>query len=119
MRTTNIERNYIDFVSGGCGVRVWRDRARAVKREGLSRGWVEHENIFMIPIPERVLALQSRHDAPARAIARNIEFYESRECDSELGRLLRGQMTFDKALSAVPYPRESIACGIECLSART
>lgn len=112
MKSTNIERTYMDFTSGSVGIRIWRDRAKAIAREDASTGWVEQGNVFMIPVPERVLAVHRCHsDAPVRAIARNAGLYESRECDLELRKLLQGRMTFDQALTTVSFAAASAIGG--------
>ena len=100
MKTTGPDGNFIDYTTGNLGVRIWKDRSRAIGRDSESARWTEQENVFMIPVPNRVLALhRSSSDAPVRAISWNTALYENKECDPELKKLLAGQITFDQALA--------------------
>jgi hypothetical protein len=99
MKTTSQDGSFIDYTTGNLGVRVWKNQSRAIARDNESAGWIEQENIFTIPVPNRVLALQrSSSDAPARAIAWNTALLENKECGVELKKLLAGQIVFDQAL---------------------
>ena len=97
MKTTSPDGTFIDYTTGSLGVRVWKNQSRAIARDNESAGWVEQENIYMTPVPNRVLALKrSSNDAPVRAIAWNTALYENNERDAELKKLLAGQITFDQ-----------------------
>jgi len=99
MKTTSPDGSFIDYTTGNLGVRVWKNQSRAIARESESARWIEQENIFTIPVPNRVLALQrSSSNAPARAIAWNTALLENNECGAELKKLLAGQIAFDQAL---------------------
>ena len=99
MKTTNLERNYIDYTIGNLGVRVWKDQSQAIARDTESAPWIEQGSIFSIPVPNRVLALQRSSVAPIRVIAWNTALYENKQNDPELRKLLSGGMSFIQAVS--------------------
>lgn len=99
MKTISVDRTYIDYTSGNFGVRVWRDQCQAISQGSESGSWTARENVFSIPVPGRVLEFPRFGAASVRAISWSVAFYEHKEFDPELRKLLRLWITFDDAVS--------------------
>jgi hypothetical protein len=99
MKTVNEDESYIDYTHGDFGVRVWKDRCQAIRRDDHVSDWVGQENVLPVPVPDSILGFPHAGIAPVNALALQVAKYDERERDPELRGLLKGWMTFEEAIS--------------------
>ena len=100
MKSVSKDKSYIDFTHGDSGVRVWKDRCQAIRRQTDVSDWEGQENIVPVPVPDSILGFPHAGVAPCNELAFQVARYDDWERDPELRGLLKGWMTFEEAMSS-------------------
>jgi hypothetical protein len=105
MKTISADKNYIDYVSGDSGVRVWKRYFQELYRKPPHSDWQTVDPLYDIPTTEeqiswKFVALAAGTPPPQTLrIAMAVSRYEERERDPELRKLLMGWKPFKEAVS--------------------
>src|SRR5258708_33567625 len=105
MKTISADKTHVDYTSGETGVRVWEGRFQQFYRRIPGSDWETQGHRYAIPVSEEQISWRFV-DSPEGAalpmgsqIAFAIGHYEQEQRDLELGKLLRGMMSFGEAIS--------------------
>ena len=99
MKTVSPDKGYIDYTHGNCGIRVCPNLCQAIARDEATSKWTPRENAQTLPVAESILTMKIVQWRPITALAAALARYEDKELDSELRRVLKGELSFNDALS--------------------
>ena len=105
MKTISADKTYVDYTSGETGVRVWEGRFQQLYRNTPDSDWETLGHRYAIPVSEEQISWRfvDFPEGAALSMASQIAFaighYEQEQRDSELGKRLRGLMSFRNAIS--------------------
>jgi hypothetical protein len=103
MKTISADKIYVDYTSDETGVRVWEGRFQQLYRKTPDSDWETLGHRYPIPVSEEQVSWQFGDSAEGAALSRvsqiafAIGHYEQEQQDPELGKLLRGLMSFSEA----------------------